>query len=906
MRETSLKPFKHERDESREYDILRAIIFFLALEKSGREGSALRKTFYLCRMSTGKILQLRHEYPEITLATLDILAKKFDLEFVFWYRDNSKSELKQKARVGSSSRQVHLKFSMLEDFDVISLKNLTFLTELEIEAEPCNFLKSKITRFYSFLHALSSLKFRNFSEEEFFQDWGTFKINFKDEKKFCRLFGFGFSIWCSETLKVRFKRSWSESQIHILLRKENFRKGFINVLDSISIAVEPSILQVYFCDLCGLNFSTKQKLLSHEKICSDPTKYFFKEAKYGHDNFDPRDALIEENILSSNDNNHLKFVSFDIESVNVPYEDDMYLDGVQRVISIGFTSSFSKDKGVFIRKSMEWQDGKTLVKEFFEKLFQLQELYYSEIPETLKIYYSNLKLKIKGNVTVKEKRDLSSKIHFLKEFFKLKVIGFNSGSYDLPCILNLLFEVLDSEKLRVIKRGATLFSLDYENLSFRDALNYSGPNSLSSFAKMFKLPVEKGIFPYEFFRSIKEIECQFEWPSYGSFKSHLPAKKSNHIEEISEILNLPVIFGFDSFGELLSALEIDLKNFSDEQLNCGTLPFLTNAQEVYLKENLFLSPKEFFEAKFEFERKISTDEYFSFLDYLIHYNQLDCDLLCEAMKEFIKLFKNEFGVCLFDKLSLPGIAEKTMWKNYDKKSPKMFSFSQEYGFLNDEIRSKLYGGPTIVFHRHSEIDQTKFSGSVTKVPNGSPNKIIRSYDYNALYAYSMRMSLPTGMPFYYRKISENKFKFELAGQPYGWSKISLDWLNFMSFDERFKKPDGSFYPMICAITGEYEFRKEGRNFTIDGMVETDTEIFFLEFFGCKFHLCPLCNFPSVKNTTFHDNEKIKILKKYGTVIVKRECEWRQEMKSLKLVSPFSLFFYEKEIKMTDLLKVLMF
>lgn len=40
---------------------------------------------------------------------------------------------------------------------------------------------------------------------------------------------------------------------------------------------------------------------------------------------------------------------------------------------------------------------------------------------------------------------------------------------------------------------------------------------------------------------------------------------------------------------------------------------------------------------------------------------------------------------------------------YDKSCPRMFSFDENYGFLNNEIRQKLMGGPTIIFHRHVEV-----------------------------------------------------------------------------------------------------------------------------------------------------------------------------------------------------------
>ena len=69
-----------------------------------------------------------------------------------------------------------------------------------------------------------------------------------------------------------------------------------------------------------------------------------------------------------------------------------------------------------------------------------------------------------------------------------------------------------------------------------------------------------------------------------------------------------------------------------------------------------------------------------------------------------------------------------MWSFYDQDAPKMFSFGPAYGFLNQQIRDKLQGGPTIIFHRHAEIKNGdgRFHKSVYEVPNGSKyNRLVR-------------------------------------------------------------------------------------------------------------------------------------------------------------------------------------
>ena len=90
------------------------------------------------------------------------------------------------------------------------------------------------------------------------------------------------------------------------------------------------------------------------------------------------------------------------------------------------------------------------------------------------------------------------------------------------------------------------------------------------------------------------------------------------------------------------------------------------------------------------------------------------------------------------------------------------------------------------------------------------------------------------MPFYYRQNDDGSFKFEIAGSKKGWSIKALKWLNFMSYDERFRKNATEQYPMFCCITGEKEVKINGHHYKVDGYVETSDRIYFLEFFGCRY------------------------------------------------------------------------
>ena len=150
--------------------------------------------------------------------------------------------------------------------------------------------------------------------------------------------------------------------------------------------------------------------------------------------------------------------------------------------------------------------------------------------------------------------------------------------------------------------------------------------SLAKFAKIFDLEMTKGLFPYELFTDISQLKEQKTWPKYKDFQSSLPSKPADFINEIDDILSLPIIFSFENFGELLRFFEIDI-DLSEEQYFSELRPILSEDQENKLRDELFLSPKEYFEKKFEFEQKIESGLFKNYLDHLIYYNEKDSHIL---------------------------------------------------------------------------------------------------------------------------------------------------------------------------------------------------------------------------------------------------------------------------------------
>ena len=70
----------------------------------------------------------------------------------------------------------------------------------------------------------------------------------------------------------------------------------------------------------------------------------------------------------------------------------------------------------------------------------------------------------------------------------------------------------------------------------------------------------------------------------------------------------------------------------------------------------------------------------------------------------------------------------------------------------------------------------------------------------------------------------------------------------------------------------------------------------------RWHTCNICFTPAVKNTIKSDHAKFTALKTLGILITIRECQWNRIKSHIKNRSPYSLFFYEKNITTAMILK----
>ena len=99
----------------------------------------------------------------------------------------------------------------------------------------------------------------------------------------------------------------------------------------------------------------------------------------------------------------------------------------------------------------------------------------------------------------------------------------------------------------------------------------------------------------------------------------------------------------------------------------------------------------------------------------------------------------------------------------------------------------------------------------------------------------MKNDMPTGVPFELKRTGDY-FSHTILFKQRGWSKQCIDWLNYESYNDRFRKSDGSYYRMHSGITGEHTFYVGNKEISVDGYVETADKKYYFEYYGCRLEL----------------------------------------------------------------------
>ncbi len=114
-------------------------------------------------------------------------------------------------------------------------------------------------------------------------------------------------------------------------------------------------------------------------------------------------------------------------------------------------------------------------------------------------------------------------------------------------------------------------------------------------------------------------------------------------------------------------------------------------------------------------------------DFLRWYNNCDTVPMVEALDKMFVFYRDK-GLDMFkDTISLPGLAYK-MLSSYTEE--KFSLFKEEDKELFYLLKRNIVGGPSIIFHRFHEVDETRIRG-------GKLCKKVLGYDTNTLYLWAI-------------------------------------------------------------------------------------------------------------------------------------------------------------------------
>ena len=107
----------------------------------------------------------------------------------------------------------------------------------------------------------------------------------------------------------------------------------------------------------------------------------------------------------------------------------------------------------------------------------------------------------------------------LETIMGLPIYGFNSGRFDLVCMLDGIIKWCDQSypprNTSYITRGRSFMTFQIQQLEseqifvFKDVLNFTSPCSLSDYLKQWKTTEQKGAFPHGYVIQLC-YRCNFE------------------------------------------------------------------------------------------------------------------------------------------------------------------------------------------------------------------------------------------------------------------------------------------------------------------------------------------------------------------------------------------------------------
>ena len=241
----------------------------------------------------------------------------------------------------------------------------------------------------------------------------------------------------------------------------------------------------------------------------------------------------------------------------------------------------------------------------------------------------------------------------------------------MPVLLPNIYKHL-GESVSIMKSGNTYRLISFDSIRIKDILNFTAPCSLSKYLKQWNGTDTKGIFPYQYFKSVEQVNATTEFPPYEAFHSSLKG-------------------------------------------------------DVAIEE--YESAKRLFNHRRSLPSK-HPNHWSSMKDYLQFYNQLDTKPLVEAIVNSFEAFAYHFDVAPNRSFSLPSMAFKSMFNQYDRSLPLSYSFRPKDDEIRQLFRNSSIGGLTTVTHRHINLMDSNSPLNSRFAPDGNRFTSVSFWDFN--------------------------------------------------------------------------------------------------------------------------------------------------------------------------------
>jgi len=471
---------------------------------------------------------------------------------------------------------------------------------------------------------------------------------------------------------------------------------------NLQLIANPNFLPaMYHCNevaQCGYHTTYETNYKRHISSCEkiSQQKIVTKLSKYGN-SIGALTEMIDAGILpaQATEYRHRFFIGWDIETLEQKSENEAIFDQSHMEFweTGGGLEYIAKCKvaSICIGSNLPGIEPKTLVRndstpesavELIERFFRELENIHEQIVATVPSYIFDAKEHVESVIEEGGFSKFSSThykwLRYLESFTNTSCFGFNSSKFDLPCIAPLLFSVANrcDYEISCIKRGARYLNVTIGQLSFRDVLMLSSPCKLTDYLKMWKATECKSVFPYQKYSSIEDLGNDTEFPPFDDFFSSLS--------------------------------------------NCNISPELYNSSK-----ELFYKLKNLPDSD---PNKIN-----SMLGWLKYYNAQDVGPMCQAIENQFDAFYTLFGQDLVTFFSLPSVAQKICYDNFDQNSPLVCSFHEEE--YRQDFRNNIVGGLTNVMHRMVNTRDETGPYNSRHAPDGNLFTHFQFLDFNSLYLW---------------------------------------------------------------------------------------------------------------------------------------------------------------------------